>query len=231
MTASILPGNYIPTSESDPEAPKAPSRYFKPSSIKPGQSQILRLCGTAGSGHAIAGYQYFTTEGQPRRFATFPRNYLDDIGLTWEGKNHGTGEKATPAYFLSWVCLIKGDETFSVIDIQQKKVREAIEAILAMEDYDIEQGEMANFYLQITRQGEKKDTTYTVIPTLKSATSKERELWHQARESIWLPALFEGGDPFEGKPSTGAKEHPRAPMSSRDELGADNELGGEGGWD
>lgn len=222
---SILPSNYVPTGERDPEAPSSSTRYFKPSEIKPGQSVTLRLCGTYGSGHVIAGYQYFTMEGRPRRFPTFPKNYLDDIGLTYEGKTKGTGEKDRPIYFLSWACLLKGDEEFKILDITQKKVREQIEAVLAMEDYTVENGELANFFLTITRQGEKKDTSYTVIPTLKVAAKDDRERWHAEREQLWLPALFEGGDPFAGKPSgADASETPTTPLTHRDELGADQEL-------
>lgn len=222
---SILPSNYVPSNEFDPEAPSAPSRYIKPSSIKPGQTLTLRLCGTYGSGHVIAGYSYFNMEGRPRRFPTFPKDYLDDIGLTFEGKKNGTGEKATPIYFLSWACLVKGDEEFKIIDITQRKLREAIEAVLAMEDYTIEDGEPANFFLTITRQGEKLDTTYTAIPTLKVAGPDDRKRWHAARDGLWLPALFKGGDPFGGKPSgASTEEAPTTPLTHRDELGADQEL-------
>lgn len=221
---SILPSNYVPTGERDPEAPSSPSRYLKPSDIKPGQSLTLRLCGTYASGHVIAGYQYFTMAGRPRRFPVFPKNYLDDIGLTWEGKNNNTGEKDRPIYFLSWACLVRGEEEFKILDITQKKVREQIEAVLAMEDYTVENGEPANFFLTITRQGEKKDTSYTVIPTLKVAPEKDAERWRAAREELWLPALFEGGDPFAGKPSGAPEALPATPLTHRDELGADQEL-------
>jgi hypothetical protein len=222
---SILPTNYVAAGESDPAAPSAPSRYLKPSSIKPGQSLTLRLCGTYGSGHVIAGYSYFNMEGRPRRFPTFPKDYLEDIGLTFEAKKNGTGEKGTPIYFLSWACLVKGDQEFKIIDITQKKVREQIEAVLAMEDYTIEDGAPANFFLTITRQGEGKDTSYTVIPTLKVASAEDRKRWHAASESLWLPALFENGDPFGGKPSgASADETPTTPLTHRDKLGADQEL-------
>lgn len=222
---SIFPSNYVPSNGHDPEAPKPPSRYFKAASLEDNESVTLRLCGTASSDHAIAGYQYFTMDGKPRRFPKFPQNYLDDIGLTWAGRNNGTGEKAEPAYFLAWACLIKGEDDFKVWDIGQFKIREAIEAILAMDDYTIEHGEMANFYLTITRKGLKKDTSYSVVPTLKVATKEDQQRWHAARGELFLPALFEGGDPFGGRPSgSQAQERPQVPVTARDELGADKEL-------
>jgi hypothetical protein len=92
-----------------------------------------------------------------------------------------------------------------------------------MEDYSIEPGEMANFYVTIARDGVKKDTSYATTPVLKPPSAADVKRWHAVRDSIWLPALFEGGDPFGGKPS-GACSVSQEPLTNRDELGADHEL-------
>lgn len=225
MTVSIFPDNYIPTSQDS----STTSRYFKPSNIKENQPVTLRLCGTPSTGHVICGFKYFTMEGRPRLFPQFPKDYLADIGLTYEGKKNNTGEKDKPVYFLSWACLIKGFEDFQIIEITQVKIREQIEAVLAMDDYTIEPGEMANFYLTISRTGAGKDTKYNVVPTLKVATQADQKRWAGERDNLWLPALFEGGDPFAGRPS-GSPAPTTQPMTSRDELGADRELGTGEDW-
>lgn len=227
MLNTLFPDNYVRTTEEDAAGS---SRYFKPSQIKSGESTTLRLCGTPSTGHAICGYTYFTMEGRPRRFKLFPKDYLDDIGLTYEGKTKGTGEKARPTFFLSWACLRKEADDFQIVDISQKKIREQIEAVLDMEDYTIENGEMANFYLTITRKGTGTDTSYTVVPTLKVASKADQQRWHEARDGIWLPALFEGGDPFSGKPSEATGSDPSMPITHRDELGADREVGTSSDW-
>lgn len=228
MTASVFPTNYVPTSEADSATP---SRYFKPSKIESGKSVTLRLCGTQASEHVICGYSYFNMEGRPMRFPQFPANYLDDIGLTYDGKNKGTGEKDKPKFFLSWACLIKGMDDFMIIDIPQARIRESLENILDMEDYTIEPGEMANFYMSISKEGAGLDTKYACTPVLKPPTAAEVKKWHAARDSIWLPALFQGGDPFGGKPS-GAAPVSQEPLTNRDELGADSEVsdGPGDGW-
>lgn len=217
---SVLPTNYVPANQEDPNAP---SKYFQLKKLADGQSTTIRLCGTAGSGHCIAGYQYFTMEGRPRRFPLFPKNYLDDIGLTYEAKKNGGSEKGAPTFFLAWVCKRKEAEGYQVFDISQQKVREAIEAILGIEDYSIEDGEMANFFLTISRKGTGKDTSYAVTPVLKAPTAAESKHWRAAAGSIWLPALFEGGDPFEGRPAQG-QPRPTEPLTTRDSLGADEDL-------
>jgi hypothetical protein len=224
--ASLFPsGSYTPEDT-------ATSRYFNAKKLKDGDSTTLRLCGTPSSHHAICGYTYFTMEGRPRRFPQFPKNYLDDIGLTYDGKKNGTGEKDRPVFFLSWVCLRKENpDEFQVFDISQGKIREQIEAVLSMEDYEILDGEMANFFLTVTRKGTGTDTAYTVVPTLKVATKADQQRWQQSKDSIYLPALYEGGDPFGGKPSEPGSTPPSGtPLSHRDELGADHEVGAAAGW-
>lgn len=223
--ADLFPsGNYTPEDSSA-------SRYFNAKKLKDGEATTLRLCGTPSSDHAICGYTYFTMEGRPRRFPQFPKNYLEDIGLTYEGKIKGTGEKDKPSFFLSWVCLRKeSPDEFQVFDITQGKIREQIEAVLAMEDYDIAANEMANFFLTITRKGTGTDTAYTVVPTLKVATKADQQRWIDARAGIYLPALYEGGDPFNGRPSEPATAPAGTPITHRDELGADHEVGTAAGW-
>lgn len=223
--ADLFPsGNYTPEDSST-------SRYFNAKKLKDGEATTLRLCGTPSSDHAICGYTYFTMEGRPRRFPQFPKAYLEDIGLTYEGKTKGTGERDKPSFFLSWVCLRKENpDEFQVFDITQGKIREQIEAVLSMEDYEVLGGEMANFFLTITRKGTGTDTAYTVVPTLKVATKADQQRWIDAKGGIYLPALYEGGDPFNGRPSTPAPAPAGTPITHRDELGADHEVGVAAGW-
>lgn len=223
--SSALPSNYV---KADQEDPSAPSKYFQLKKLANGESATIRLCGSASSGHCIAGYQYFTMEGRPRRFEQFPKNYLDDIGLSFEGKRNGTGERGFPSFFLAWAIKRKGADGYQIIDITQLKVRTQIEAVLSIEDYNIPDGQLANFYLEITRKDQKGDNgkafnAYTVTPVLKAPTAAEAKDWAAAADSIWLPALFEGGDPFEGRPN-GAANPAAAPVPARrDGLGADQD--------
>lgn len=223
--ADLFPkGTYTPEDSTS-------SRYFNAKKLKDGESTTLRLCGTPASDHAICGYTYFTMEGRPRRFPQFPKNYLDDIGLTYQGKTQGTGEKDKPIFFLSWACLRKeSPDEFQVFDITQGKIREQIEAVLSMDDYEIKDGELANFYLTITRKGTGTDTSYTVVPTLKVATKADQQRWLDARDGLYLPALYEGGDPFCGRPSQASEPLSGTPLTHRDELGADHEIGATAGW-
>ena len=177
-------------------------RYIDPSKLSDGETINVRPCGTYGSGHLICGYEYYSeTAKKTRRFVDFPEDYLEDIGLSYAGKTQGTGEKDSPKYFMAMVVLSKETEQFSVLFVPQLKLREQLERTFAIDDYQYEGDAIAPYYFAINRTGVKKDTVYSAIPALKPATPAAIERWEKARDGIWLPALFDGADPFAGKPA------------------------------
>ena len=219
----FLPSDYRPTSGANENNDTKRSKYYDPGKrLKDGESTTFRLCGLHDTGHVIAGWSYFTMEGQPRRFPKYPENFAEDIGLTWEGKTNGTGEKDKPRYFLSFVGLSKEEDDFVIFTFMRKDQREQLEEILALEDYQILPSGMANFYLTLKRKGTQMNTAYTLTPTLKAPTKADEKRWADVAESIWLPALYVNGDPFSGKPSAGRPEG--LPPTHRDELGADHDV-------
>jgi len=199
-------------------------RYIDPSKLGDGETINVRPCGTYSSGHLICGYEYFSeTMKRTRRFLEFPEDYLEDIGLTYAGRKQGTGEKDSPKYFMAMAVLSKETDQFSILFVPQLKLREQMERTFAIEDYQYEGDAMAPYYLSITRTGLNKDTSYFATPTLKPATPEAIERWGQVRDGIWLPALFDGADPFAGRPATpkGKAAKPKGqPPEPTDALGA-----------
>lgn len=227
----LLPDNYKPAKEIKKEQFQKDPRYLEPSSLEEGASMTFRPCGTHSSGHVIAGYQYFSeTLKRTRRFPTFPDNYLEDIGLSYEGRVKGTGEKGRPEYFLSLCCLSRESGDFAILTLPRVRLREQVEAIFSMPDYQVEDGDIASFYVTISKQGKGKDAVYSAIPTLKPPTAAERKRWQEVKNSIWLPALYASADPWAGKPAEAAVAG--MPPTARDELGADEEVaaGAVGAW-
>lgn len=199
-------------------------RYIDPSKLTNGESIVIRPCGTFGSGHVICGYEYFSeTTKRTRRFPEFPEDYLEDIGLSYDGRMKGTGEKDAPKYFLAFACLSKESGQFSIIFVPQLKLREKLERIFAIPDYFIEEGGVAPFYLTVSRSGVMKDTIYDAVPTLKPADEEVKAKWQEVQSKIYLPALYDGADPFQGPPATAkaAKAAKKGqPPEATDALGA-----------
>lgn len=220
----FLPENYLSATKppEDTTSDERRQRYFEPNKLADGESTTLRPCGLHNTGHVIAGWQYFTMDSKIRRMPKFPGPCPEDIGLSWEGKTNGTGEKARPQYFLAFTALRKETDDFVVVVMTQKKVREQYEEILSMEDYQPMASGMANFYMTLKRKGVKTDTSYTLVPTLKAPSKADEKRWIDAASSIWLPALYVNADPFAGKPADALPEG--LPPTHRDELGADHEV-------
>ena len=223
----FFPPDYKKASGAEETSSGPNPKYFEFSKkyLGPGETASFRICGDFDSGHVICGFQYFTNEGRIRRFPNYPENYQSDIGLTYQAKKDGTEEKDKPKYFLSFTAFSPEKDDFICVTVLQKGLREQIEEILAMEDYTVNGGP-ANFTIQVKRKGEGLDTRWVVTPTLKKASAAFTKKWDEAKESIWLPALYVGADPFAGKPAE-AKLDGLPPMK-RDELGADTEVAAAG---
>ena len=94
-------------------------------------------------------------EGRIRRFPKYPKEFAEDIGLTWAAKNAKGEElekleaegkaKDRPKFFMSFVNYFPDRKDFVCVTVTQKKVREQIEAILDMEDYFFMESGVANY--------------------------------------------------------------------------------------
>jgi hypothetical protein len=200
-------------------------RYLDPSKMEDGETINVRPCGTYASGHLICGYEYFSeTQKKTRRFEEFPEDYLEDIGLSYKGRIEKTGEKDTPKYFMAMVVLSKEADQFMILNVPQLKLRGQMERVFAIDDYAYEGDAIAPYYFSINRTGIKKETEYMATGVLKPASPEAIERWEKAKAGIWLPALFDGADPFAGKPASpkgAAAAKPKGqPPEATDALGA-----------
>jgi hypothetical protein len=230
----FFPDDYKRESDSAPGGKSEPNpKYFQfdTKNLQDGQSISFRPCGQFETGHVCTGFQYFTIDGRIKRFPKYPKE-TSDIGLTWAAKNASGKElddlvkegkdKDRPKKFLSFVAFFPDRKDFVCVTILQKKVRALLEDILDMEDYVFLPSGVANFTLTAKRKGEKIETTYTLAPVLKTPSAAFEKKWTDYQNQVWLPALYEGADPFDGKPDSGKTQG--LPPSRQDELGADHEV-------
>jgi hypothetical protein len=219
-----LPDNALSEKEVKSKTYQKDTRYIELSGLGDGDELNVRPGGTAASGHVICAWQYFSaTEKRTKRFPDFPADFADDIGLSFNAKNDGTKEKDKPKYVVIAAVLCKETGAPAILTIANPKAREDWCRTLSHEAYQYEDGALANFYITIRREGLKLETSYPMTPAPKAASAAERKLWTEVADSIWLPALFSGGDPFAGKPSEGLPNAQGLPPMARDETGADVE--------
>jgi len=210
MSLQVLPPDLLATQ--DKIETKEPQPYFKPSSLKDGDSEEFRLLGCYETGHAITGWQYASekrgADGE-LKFAGYvvtrshpgqPADLARETDWSKPDRPKIDGSYVKPRKFLAWVATSASRSRLEVLFIEQKSLREQLTEILQeVEDYTWTEDGLANFSIKITRKGTGLETSYSILPKVRKVPAKIVSEWETARDSIWLPNFFEGKDPFEGR--------------------------------
>jgi hypothetical protein len=211
MSLQVLPPEMLEAPKERIET-KEPQPYFKPSSLKDGESEEFRLLGCYETGHAVVGWQYASEKPGPDgelKFAgyvvtrTHP-GQPDDIAreTDWSKPDRPKidGSFVKPRRFLAWVATSAARGRLEVLFIEQKSLREQLTEILQeVEDYTWTEDGLANFSIKISRKGTGLETSYSILPKVRKVPAKIASEWASQKDSIWLPNFFEGKDPFDGK--------------------------------
>ena len=211
MTLQVLPPDLL--ASKDKIETKEPQPYWKPSSLKDGESEEFRLLGCYETGHAVTGWQYASEAVDAKtgelRFngyvvsRTYPTDATDlaretDWSKPDRPKIDGTSVK--PRKFLAWVATSASRTRLEVVFIEQKSLREQLTEILQEdEDYTWTNEGLANFSIKISRKGTGLETSYSILPKVRKVPERITKEWTDQKNTIWLPNFFEGKDPFDGK--------------------------------
>ena len=211
MSLQVLPPELLEQPKDKIET-KEPQPYWKPSTLKDGESEEFRLLGCYETGHAIMGWQYASeTRGNDGelRFNGYvvTRSHPgqpDDIAreTDWSKADRPKidGSFVKPRRFLAWVATSAARGRLEVLFIEQKSLREQLTEILQeAEDYTWTEDGLANFSIKISRKGTGLETSYSILPKVRKVPAKIASEWASQKDTIWLPNFFEGKDPFDGK--------------------------------
>ena len=228
MTLQVLPPELTETK--DKIETKEPQPYWKPSSLKDGESEEFRLLGCYETGHAIVGWQYASEVRDAKTGDLRFNGYVvtrshpgtpDDIAreTDWSKPDRPKidGAFVKPRRFLAWVATSAARGRLEVLFIEQKSLREQLTEILQeVDDYTWTEEGLANFSIKISRKGTGLETSYSILPKVRKVPEKIVTEWKTSRNSIWLPNFFEGKDPFDGR----ATEEKGLPAGGTDKLGS-----------
>ena len=115
--------------------------------------------------------------------------------------------------------------SFKIVTFDRNDLRESLEDTLSMDSYFAHPNGIHNFKVTLKRKGTKTDTSYTLTPELLTKTpAAVSKAWEEAKDTIWLPALYEQGDPFKGKPAEPKEPVCGLPPTKRDDYGADTDI-------
>ena len=212
MTLQVLPPELLEAPKDKIET-REPQPYFKPSSLKDGESEEFRLLGCYETGHAIMGWQYASECRDAKTGDLRFNGYVvtrthpgqpDDIAreTDWSKPDRPKidGTFVKPRRFLAWVATSAARGRLEVLFIEQKSLREQLTEILQeVDDYTWTEDGLANFSIKISRKGAGLETSYSILPKVRKVPQKIVDQWASEKETIWLPNFFEGKDPFDGK--------------------------------
>lgn len=245
----FFPDDYRYADSDKNNSPQSSDIYWRPGKIESGGKAEIRMLGGETAfkdGYVIAGYEYFTRDGVSRT-PTYPSNWRENCALAFQYRELSPSAKEAkyeeiaampkeeqvkhlnaPKKFLSFVAAIKGEDKLQVVTVTQKYIRMALEEYLNMpEDFTWGGDGVANFKFSLSKSGIGNKTTYvtTATPYNRSLPKELASEWESKKAEIYLPALFEGGHPFEGRPATVKPQG--LPPTRKDELGADHEAENE----
>ena len=212
MSLQVLPPEMLETPTEKIET-KEPQPYWKPSSLKDGESEEFRLLGCYQTGHAVVGWQYasecrdaktgdlrFNGYVVTRTHPGQPSDLARETDWSKPDRPKIDGSYVKPRRFLAWVATSAARGRLEVLFIEQKSLREQLTEILQeVEDYTWTEDGLANFSIKISRKGTGLETSYSILPKVRKVPEKITKEWAAQKESIWLPNFFEGLDPFDGK--------------------------------
>ncbi len=226
MTLQVLPPELTEAPKDKIETKEA-QPYWKPSSLKDGESEEFRLLGCYETGHAIVGWQYASeapgSDGNlrfngyvvTRSHPGQPADLARDTDWSKPDRPKIDGTFVKPRRFLAWVATSAARGRLEVLFIEQKSLRDQLTEILQeIEDYTWTEDGLANFSIKISRKGTGLETTYSILPKVRKVPDKIIKEWTTSRDTIWLPNFFEGKDPFDGR-STDEKGLPAGGIDKR----------------
>jgi len=211
MTLQVLPPELLEQTDRIEKVEEKP--YWKPSSLKDGESEEFRLLGCYETGHAIMGWQYASECTDPKsgdlRFNGFvvtrshpgqPDDLARETDWSKPDRPKIDGTFVRPRRFLAWVATSAARGRLEVMFIEQKSLREQLTEILQeIDDYTWTEEGLANFSIKISRKGKGLETSYSILPKVRAVPDKIKKQWATEKDTIWLPNYFEGKDPFDGR--------------------------------
>lgn len=158
---NFLPENY--------SAPVSEGNYYK---FKKGENRFRIMS------PAIVGYEYWNTDNKPVRSQE-----------PWDSKPMDMKPESVVKYFMAFVVWNYEANKAQILEITQKTVREAVEALAMNKKW----GDPSKYDIVVEAKGDGMEREYTVMPEPHSDAPKADI------SGINLKALFVGEDPFTSK--------------------------------
>ncbi|RMD71464.1 MAG: hypothetical protein D6822_02845 [Cyanobacteria bacterium J149] len=140
-------------------------------------------------GEGIAGFEWWVVDSEGKRRPMRAR--LTERPKDSELPLDENGEKTKLKIFLALPVWNYAENQVQILEITQTSIRKALAALEADSDW----GDPTQYDLKIVKEGEGRETTYSVAPTPHKKLDKNiLEVYKNT--TINLEALFDGDNPF-----------------------------------
>lgn len=133
----------------------------------------------------IMGWVYWNTQGKPVRSREEFRPLPADVRVK-------DGKPEKPKHFWAVAIWNYDEKSLQVWEITQGTIQTALTALITNADW----GDPRQYDITVNRSGEGFDTEYTVLPS-PARPINPMTLSDFEKANINLPALFDGGNPFD----------------------------------
>lgn len=174
MSEDFLPSDY--------ELPTSDGGYMK---FEGGENRFRIMSSS------IVGYELWV-KSKPKRYKSEESIPVEDFENSDVSK--WTNEPKLPVHFWAFVVWNYDLKRLQILEITQRKIQKDITSIISKKVWGSPVG-TDGYDLVITKEGEGKETKYTVVPEPKVKLDKEIvDLY--SKSNIKLDELFTGGNPF-----------------------------------
>lgn len=152
-------------------------RFINPSKLT-GEKRLRFI------GAGITGYSSWTIDKKPIRWESKPATLPENLAPDFTGK-------ISVKRFIAGLVYDYEDADFKILEITQRQLMDQLYKFVKDSDY----GDPTGYDIKISKSGEGKDTTYTLVAAPPKPVGKE--ITEAYAEVTCNPrALFDGDDPF-----------------------------------
>lgn len=154
-------------------------KYINPSKIEQGKELRVRFIGPG-----ITGYSGWTVDKKPMRFESMPAEVPSNIAPDMSGR-------VSLKRFMAGMVYDYTSEEFKILELTQRTLIDQLYKYVKDSDY----GDPLEYDIKLSREGDGKETKYTLVAAPPKPLSKEIAE-ASTKVTCNLNALYEGADPW-----------------------------------
>ena len=182
------------------------SNEFLPNKLESGSSEEIRLLGTYSTGNMLAPWRCAVEHKQPdgslrfggydysTNYEGFPDKARQTDWSTPERRKIEDEFVKPKRAFCALIWSYERDRV-EVLVAEQGAIKSGIVEVLSDEDFSFD-NDIADFVLKISKQGQKLETTYSLMPKPRKIEAKVMAAFAEVKDTATMDTLLRGSHPL-----------------------------------